>query len=97
MAKRNQFKRPYTTLYYHGPNDEYAAHATHGACASEQGAIRASIVRVFLGQYTKAVIYDRTTGVAIYNVKRASGGLRVDYGSGVSFKEHLRHRSTFAG
>jgi hypothetical protein len=80
------FKRPYVTHYYAGVNDGAAAYKSYGAAASEQGAIRAAIVRVFLGQWAKAVVHDRATGVALYNIRVGVGGIRVQYGSGVPFK-----------
>lgn len=80
-------KRPYATHYFNSPNDKDAAESSHGACSSERGAIRASIVRIFEGQYGKAVIQDRITGANIYTVTRGPGGLKVSYGSGVAFKE----------
>lgn len=80
-------KRPYATHYFNSTRDVSAAFTSTGAAASEQGAIRASVVRLFLGQYEKCIIYDRYTGVPIYNLKRKpGGGFSIGFGSGVGFK-----------
>ena len=47
-------------------------------------------VRLFMGQYQKAIIFDRYTGVAVYNIRPGAGGLQVRYGSGIDFKEWER-------
>ena len=82
----NRIERPFATHYYHNARDGAAAFTGYGAAKTEEGAIRAAVVRVFLGQYAKAVIHDRVTGVALYNVVIGAGGIRVQYGSGVPFK-----------
>jgi hypothetical protein len=81
--------RRYGTEYYYGDRDKAADVAKHGAAMTEHGAIRAAIVRVFLGEYAKATIVDRWTGVALYHVVRAAGGIHVRYGSGVEFKQSV--------
>jgi len=83
-------KRPYATHYFTLAADKVADVVSHGAAASEQGAIRAAIVRVFMGQYQKAIIFDRFTGVAVYHIRPGAGGLQVRYGSGIDFKEWER-------
>jgi hypothetical protein len=80
-------KRPFATHYYTLANDHLPDVVSHGAAATEQGAIRAAIVRIFMGQYQKAVIFDRYTGVAVYHIRPGAGGLSVRYGSGVDFKQ----------
>ncbi len=86
QRKTKKRGRPYATHYFYNPVDSTADTVSHGASASEEGALRACIVRVFLGQYAKAVIHDRSTGVPVYTVRRGAGGIRVSYGSGVDFK-----------
>jgi hypothetical protein len=83
-------KRPYATHYFTLATDRVADVVSHGAAATEQGAIRASIVRVFMGQYQKAIVFDRHTGVALYNIRPGAGGLQVRYGSGIDFKQWER-------
>ena len=85
-AKPKPIRRPFSTHYYRGAGDREPEAVSHGACASEEGAIRATVVRVFMGQYQKAIIHDRRTGVAIYNVRQGPGGIQVRYGSGIDFK-----------
>jgi len=83
-------KRPYATHYFTLASDRVADVVSHGAASTEQGAIRGAIVRVFMGQYQKAIIYDRYTGVAVYHIRPGAGGLQVRYGSGIDFKEWER-------
>jgi hypothetical protein len=85
-----KIKRAYATHYFTLASDRMADAVSRGAASSEQGAIRAAIVRVFLGQYQKAIIVDRHTGVALYHVRPGAGGLQVRYGSGIDFKEWER-------
>lgn len=85
-----EIKRPFATHYFTLASDRVADVVSQGAASSEQGAIRAAIVRVFMGQYQKAVIFDRYTGVAVYHIRPGAGGLQVRYGSGIDFKEWER-------
>jgi hypothetical protein len=85
---KKEIKRPYSTHYFNDENDKTPDAVSHGACSSEEGAIRASIVRVFMGQYRKCIIIDRFTGVALYNLRVGAGGIQVRYGSGVEFKKY---------
>jgi hypothetical protein len=86
--KQQPFKRQYATHYFSGQRDRFPAAVSHGACASEEGAIRASAVRIFLGQYQKCQVVDRANGVTLYTVRTGAGGIHVEYGSGVSFKTY---------
>lgn len=73
--------RRYATHYYNGVHDSSPkAISSHGAAASEQGAIRATVVRIFLGQYAKAIVVDRELDVPIYTIRLTSSGLQVTYG-----------------
>jgi hypothetical protein len=69
--------RPYKTLYYGTARG--GEHSSHGASASEKGAIRAAVVRVFEEEHQRAEIYEG--GVLIYTVRRVARGIVVDYGS----------------
>lgn len=69
-------KRPYTTQYFAGN----ALVASQGAASSPEGAVRATVVRIFLGQYSKAVVVDRRSGAALYTVKINGRQLQVLYG-----------------
>lgn len=82
--------RPYATHYFTLANDREADTVSRGAAATEEGAIRAALVRVFLGQYQKAVIVDRYTGVAVYHIRPGAGGLLVRFGAGIDFKQFER-------
>jgi hypothetical protein len=89
MPKRriNTLARPFATHYFSSVGDKDAATVSKGAASTEQGAIRASIVRIFMGQYAKAVIVDRETGVPLYNVRPGPQGLQIRYGDGVAYKD----------
>jgi len=80
-------KRRYATRYYATKEAALEAVVTQGAAASEQGAIRAAVVRIFLGQHGKCVVIDRTTGEQMYQMFRGAGGLQTKYGSGILYKE----------
>lgn len=81
MSQNTEIKRPFATYYYADIHCEHNAYSTQGHAATEQGAIRASVVRVFLEQHAMAVIIDRRTGVPIYSVKRGVQGISVHYGT----------------
>lgn len=80
MPKPVVMKRPYATHYFTSPGDKFAAFTAHGACSSEQGAIRATVVRIFMGQYSKAVVVDRELEIVIYTIRLTGAGLQVTYG-----------------
>ena len=82
-----ELKRRYATRYYHTKEAALTNIATQGAASTEQGAIRAAVVRIFLGQHGKCVVIDRTTGEQMYQLFRGAGGLQAKYGSGVPYKE----------
>lgn len=94
MPKRakeiKEIKRPYSTHYFTLANDREADTVSSGAASTEEGAIRAAIVRVFMGQYQKAVIYNRYTGVAVYHIRPGAGGISVRFGAGVDYKQFER-------
>jgi len=79
-------RRPYATHYFTSADDRFASWISNGTCASEQGAMRASVVRIFLGQYGKCQIVDRYTGAVLYTMKRSAHGITTTYGSDVQFK-----------
>lgn len=80
-------KRRYATRYYHNRTDDPLAVASQGAATSEKGAIRAAVVRIFLGQHGKCVVVDRVTGQSLYTLQRGARGLETKYAEGVAFKE----------
>ncbi len=71
--------RPFHTRYY--ATVTMREHSRSGAAASETGAVRAAVVRVFVQEYEKAVIIDRRTGAVIYTVKRTTTGVKLSYGN----------------
>ena len=80
--KRKFYARPFETHY--ASQAEQAG--GHGFSATEQGAIRAAVVRIFLSQYASATIYNRSTGVALYTITVGPQGLRVSYGTAVPLR-----------
>lgn len=73
-------KRPFVTFYYSDVHAREAVFVSQGFSASAEGAVRASVVRVFLNEYGKALIFDRRDGALVYTVKTGAEGLRVNYG-----------------
>lgn len=88
--KPEPLKRPYATHYYTLSGDRGPAFTAHGACSSEQGAIRATVVRIFMGEYQKAVVVDRELDITIYTIKLSAAGLQVSYGREQEARPHLR-------
>lgn len=82
--------RPFGTHYYHGVRDKLSEFVSGGATVSEVNAVRAAVGRIFLGQYEKAIIYDRHTGVSLYGIRKTKGGIEISYGSGVDFKAEVQ-------
>lgn len=80
-------KRRFATRYYLNQRETANDFATHGAASSEHGAIRAAVVRIFLGQYAKCVVVDRLTNTEMYQLQRGPKGLETRYAKDVSFKE----------
>lgn len=80
-----KLKRPFITRYFDEPG---GAAEAHGACTTEEGAIRATVVRIFVGQWLYAVVFDRSKAgdVPIYTIKRTGNALTVHYGRGVPVK-----------
>lgn len=71
-------KRPYQVLYFLRCGTKL--HDSQGHAGSEMGAIRASVVRIFLGQYSLAQVFE--SGVLIYTVKQVSArNIQIYYGS----------------
>lgn len=77
---KKAIKRPYATHYYGDHADKLPSYISHGACSTEQGAIRATVVRIFMGEYGKAVVVDRELEIPIYTIKLTEAGLQVRYG-----------------
>lgn len=71
-------KRPWHTLYFTSADEAEDQAVAHGHAASEVGAIRASVVRVFVNQYNEARVYH--DGVLAYTVRHNVPGLQVYYG-----------------
>lgn len=72
-------KRPYETLYYAVKGTDSRGPDSKGYAASETGAIRAAVVRVFLGQYAQARVFEE--GVLIYTILKNRKGIGVYYGA----------------
>ena len=80
QRKDKPIKRPYATLYYTGSRTREPALTSQGFASTDKGAIRATVVRIFMGEYVRAVIYDRHLGIPIYTVELGEYGLQVQYG-----------------
>jgi hypothetical protein len=67
---RNFYSRPYATYYYDGLSALLNDKAGHGAAKTLDGARRATVVRMMMWQYTKAIIVDRNRGQIVLCLKR---------------------------
>lgn len=81
MGKRKTLakSRPYRTLYYNSESTS-AGYVSQGHSKTEKGAVRGSVVRIFMKEHIKALIYEGE--VLIYTVGANSLGLRVAFGRG---------------
>jgi len=70
-------KRPYTTHYYDNNKAGVPTATSHGYSASEKGAIRAAVVRVFMGEHSYALVFEGS--YLIYTIKLGNKGLQVDF------------------
>lgn len=86
----NALKRPFVTYYYSDIGARDQAWTSQGFSASDRGAVRASVVRIFMGEYGKALIYDRRDGTLAYTVKVGASGLQIHYGSATGEIRHIR-------
>lgn len=76
--KKAAIKRRFATHYYADQNT-HRAYISQGAATSPEGAVRATVVRVFMGQYGSAVIFDRVLEAALITIKRGPHGLQAHY------------------
>lgn len=90
MARTSALKRPYATHYFTDALARDTAWTSQGFSASDRGAIRASVVRIFMGEYGKALVYDRENGALVYTIKVGASGLQIHYGSGQAEVQHIR-------
>ncbi len=76
MAKKLKTpKRPFRTYYYDEVDAPYDAYVTQGNCKSEDGAKRASIVRVYMREHPKALIINTRTWIVLWTLKRTDKGV----------------------
>jgi hypothetical protein len=82
--KTKPMKRPFATHYYSLDEKRLTAdYVSQGAASTPQGAIRATVVRIFMGEYAKAVVVDRRESIVLYTIRKVGDRLQVQYGSGV--------------
>lgn len=72
-------KRRFATLYFDQDSAPRNAYVTQGAACTPEGAVRATIVRVFMRQHAKAIIYDRELETDVLQVRMTSQGLQAYY------------------
>lgn len=87
---KRKHKRRFATYYYTDEGAPVEARATQGSCKTEDGAKRATAVRLVLDQYVKAVIFDRAKGVAIWTFTRTSYGVRMALGSATQLLRRIK-------
>lgn len=78
--KQDEIKRPFANYYGDDPRRGGFQVAAQGFAATEKGAIRASVVRIFMGEHSICTIYDRRDGTLVYTVRLTTEGLKVHYG-----------------
>jgi hypothetical protein len=79
--KIKALKRPYVNHYFTDPNARDNAFVSQGFASSPQGAIRACVVRIFMHEYAKCLVYDRNDGTLVYTIKPGASGLQIHYGA----------------
>lgn len=86
-------KRRFATLYY-TTSDVRAGHVARGSAATIKGAVRATVVRVFMGEYKgcNAVIYDRELEMPIMHVRIGANGLEIKSSPELTTSQHTRLR-----
>jgi hypothetical protein len=77
-VRRGRIKRPFT-IHYHAHDSDVPT--SQGHAATDKGAIRAAVVRIFLEEHAEAIVYDRRTGAVAYTIRVVGGALRVHYGT----------------
>lgn len=94
VPKIKPIKRPYATQYYADADEHHSkpTMTSQGAASTERGAIRASVVRIFMGEFSKAIIYDRIKEIPIYTVKVGAHGLQIHYGLAKDDNKAKLHR-----
>jgi hypothetical protein len=91
LRTKGTIKRRFKTLYYSTIGVNQGAYVSQGAASSEDGAKKATVVRVFLEQYPQAIIIDRVTGVVIYTLRHTSKGITVHYGTATGDAAQAHH------
>lgn len=75
-----ELKRPFATFYYRGVFDPLDQPVHQGAAKTEVNARRATVVRIIIEQYAKAVIIDRHDGTVLYTLRHAKSGITISFG-----------------
>jgi hypothetical protein len=73
------FKRPFATYYYGDDTTDEDAYAHSGSSKSEEGAVRAAVFRLIIGQYALARLYSRDTGALLREIAFTPEGHLVAY------------------
>ena len=68
--------RPYQTMYYRSTSDKIQEWTRVGRASSPVGAFRASAVRLFTGQYMKAVVHG-VGGEVLFTLYRKGDTIRI--------------------
>lgn len=76
--------RPLQVRYYRLPDTMPDFPDAYGHCRKEVGVIRGAMVRLFLGEYALARVYDMRTGLCTMTLRRRADGLPV-----VTFGKHV--------
>lgn len=76
--KRKPIKRRFATKYFRSARQDELL-ASQGAASSVKGAVRATVVRVFMDGYPIARVYDRELDALLFTVRNDRGNLQVHF------------------
>lgn len=79
-------KRPFVNMYYATHNAPVDQYVSQGHAASERGAIRASVVRVFMNEHAMTRVFHE--GVQIYTIHHSKAGLQIKFGRSQRSNHH---------
>jgi hypothetical protein len=74
LRKKKGKSRPYETRYYTDTGAKEGAYSSQGWPVTPATGLRSAFFRIFIGEYSKAYIYDRETGAVVYSLKRTPDG-----------------------
>lgn len=77
--------RPFRTFYYRGTHTKISDWSRVGHAGSPVGAIRAAVVKLVIGQYSKAIVHGED-GEVQYTITRSGQTIKV-FGQFMEFQD----------